>query len=217
MDGINASRDALDEHQRDTRDTLHQRDTNVIFARLKRACERTPPMDHHCKYKKRDASRTLSCHQPGWDTDKNYLRSIKVKSPTFSGSLDPEYFVDWVKFLDRYFNLYEIFDTRNIQFTTMKLTDPVNQYLSKVEMLKHIIWELTTKIWTKMPAKLKEEITPLSYYTEMLDKWICATKETNSWETTLAYSMNIWYNAMWSKWEPYATPPQVPSTTAQTS
>jgi len=44
-----------------------------------------------------------------YDEDERYLKNIKVDVSNFDGRLDPQYYLDWVMSLERYFKWYEMF------------------------------------------------------------------------------------------------------------
>jgi len=43
-----------------------------------------------------------------YDEDEWYLKNIKVDVSNFDGRLDPQYYLDWVMSLERYFKWYEM-------------------------------------------------------------------------------------------------------------
>ena len=43
-----------------------------------------------------------------YDEDERYLKNIKVDVSSFDGRLDPQYYLDWVTSLERYFKWYEM-------------------------------------------------------------------------------------------------------------
>ena len=43
-----------------------------------------------------------------YDEDEWYLKNIKVDLSNFDGHLDPQYYLDWVMSLERYFKWYEM-------------------------------------------------------------------------------------------------------------
>ena len=53
--------------------------------------------------------------------DERYLKNIKVNVSNFDGCLDPQYYLDWVMTLERYFKWYELSQERRVRFAAMKL------------------------------------------------------------------------------------------------
>jgi len=51
----------------------------------------------------------------------------------FDSHLDPQYYLNWVMSLDRYFKYYEMSQEQRIRFTAMKLVGHVGYYWSNVE------------------------------------------------------------------------------------
>jgi len=62
-------------------------------------------------------------HRNASNPDDQYLKSVKLDVPTFDGCHDPQFFLDWLQQLDRYFKWYLLTETRKVKFATMKLTD----------------------------------------------------------------------------------------------
>jgi len=53
--------------------------------------------------------------------DDRYLKNIKLDVSNFDGRLDPQYYLDWVMSLEKYFKWYEMSQERRIRFAAMKL------------------------------------------------------------------------------------------------
>ena len=70
-----------------------------------------------------------------YDEDERYMKDIKVDVSNFDGRLDPQYYLDWVMSLDRYFKWYEMSQERRVRFAAMKLVGQAGQYWSNVERL----------------------------------------------------------------------------------
>ena len=68
-----------------------------------------------------------------YDEDEQYLKNIKVDVSNFDGRLDPQYYLDWVLSLDRYFKWYEMSQERQVRFAAMKLVGQAGQYWSNVK------------------------------------------------------------------------------------
>ena len=62
------------------------------------------------------------------DEDERYLKNIKVDVSNFDGRLDPQYYLDWVMSLERYFKWYEMSQERRVRFAAMKLVGQAGQY-----------------------------------------------------------------------------------------
>ena len=90
-----------------------------------------------------------------YDDDERYLKNIKLDVSNFDGRLDPQYYLDWVISLERYFKWYEISQERRVCFAAMKLVGQAGQYWSNVERLIAALrrWE-PIRIWDEMKAKL---------------------------------------------------------------
>jgi len=54
--------------------------------------------------------------------DAQYLKNIKIDVPNFDGYYDPQFFINWVLQLDRYFALYEFTEPRKVKYAIMKLS-----------------------------------------------------------------------------------------------
>lgn len=52
---------------------------------------------------------------------------------TFDGFLDPKCFMDWVRGIDQYFNWYDIFLHRQVNFAKMKPVGSAQLYWDSVE------------------------------------------------------------------------------------
>ena len=63
-----------------------------------------------------------------YDEDERYLKNIKVDVSNFDGRLDPQYYLDWVMSVERYFKWYEMSQERRVRFAAMKLVGQVGQY-----------------------------------------------------------------------------------------
>jgi len=53
----------------------------------------------------------------------------------FDSRLDPQYHLDWVMSLEKYFKWYDMSEKRRIRFTAMKLVRQAGYYWSNVERL----------------------------------------------------------------------------------
>jgi len=60
--------------------------------------------------------------------DDQYLKSIKLDVPTFDRRHDPQFFLDRLQQLDKYFTWYPFIEPRKVKFPAMKLTDQASQY-----------------------------------------------------------------------------------------
>jgi len=57
------------------------------------------------------------------DLDDQYLKSIKLNVLTFYSRLDPQFFLEWLWYMDKYFTWYPVTEARKVKFTVMKLID----------------------------------------------------------------------------------------------
>lgn len=71
------------------------------------------------------------------DPDVQLLKNIMIDSP-FDGTLDSQVFMDCIKGMDSYFNLYNISEARKVGFLEMKLTGRVIQYLINLENMRSL-------------------------------------------------------------------------------
>ena len=49
------------------------------------------------------------------------FKNIKLEALTFDGQLDPQIFLDWISYMDYYFDWYDMSDERKVWFAKMKL------------------------------------------------------------------------------------------------
>jgi len=105
-----------------------------------------------------------------YDENERYLKSIKVDVWNFDGRLDPQYFLDWVMSLERYFKWYEMSQERRVCFTAMKLVGQAGQYWSNVERLIALRRQEPIRIWDEMKTKLSQKYLPITFQDQLLDK-----------------------------------------------
>ena len=98
----------------------------------------------------------------------------------FDGRLDPQYYLDWVMSLERYFKWYEMSQERRVRFAAMKLVGQARQYWSNVERLIALRRQEPIRIWDEMKAKLSQKYLPITFRDQLLDKWSRLTQGTRS-------------------------------------
>jgi len=106
-----------------------------------------------------------------YNENERYLKNIKVDVLNFDGRSDPQYYLDWVMSLERYFKWYEISQEWQIHFTAMKLVGQTGQYLSNVERLIVLRRQEPIRIWDEMKAKLSQKYLSITFLDQLLDKW----------------------------------------------
>ena len=106
-----------------------------------------------------------------YDEDDRYMKNIKVDVSNFDGRLDPQYYLDWVMSLERYFKWYEMSQERRVRFAAMKLVGQAGQYWSNVERLIALRRQEPIRIWDEMKAKLSQKYLPITFQDQLLDKW----------------------------------------------
>ena len=105
-----------------------------------------------------------------YDEDERYMKNIKVDVSNFDGRLDPQYYLDWVMSLERYFKWYEMSQERRVRFAAMKLVGQAGQYWSNVERLIALRRQEPIRIWDEMKAKLNHKYLPITFLDQLLDK-----------------------------------------------
>jgi len=104
-----------------------------------------------------------------YDEDERYL-NIKVDVSNFDGRLNPQYYLDWVMSLERYFKWYEMSQEWRVRFAVVKLVGQAGQYWSKVERLIALRRQEPIRIWDEMKAKLSQKYLPITFQDQLLDK-----------------------------------------------
>jgi len=74
------------------------------------------------------AGRIVPRNHDRLEEDDRYLKNIKLYVSNFDDRLDPQYYLDWVMGLKRYFKWYEMSQERRICFTAMKLVGQAGYY-----------------------------------------------------------------------------------------
>ena len=64
----------------------------------------------------------------------------------------PQFFLDWVRSMDRYFTRYLLSEAENVSFATMKLTGQASRYWSALETLCKLKGEYSIGTWHNMKA-----------------------------------------------------------------
>jgi len=88
-----------------------------------------------------------------------------------NGRLDPQYYLDWVTSLERYFKWHEMSQERRIRFAAMKLMGQAGYYWSLVERLMAIRMQELVRMWEEMKAKLNQKYILITFQDQQLDEW----------------------------------------------
>ena len=82
---------------------------------------------------------------------------------TFDDLLSPQFFLNWLQDMDRYFTWYLLSEPRKIKFAVMKLNGQVNQYWTNVKTLQTSQAQQPIETGAAITDELKGKYVPLSY------------------------------------------------------
>ena len=95
---------------------------------------------------------------------KSNYRKPNYQVPTFSGTSNPEDYIDWEKDMEQYFEWYGLSDEKKCQFVQLRLTDQARLYWDQVERLNNQIGNLPITTWEAMMLKLRAKYVPPYYW-----------------------------------------------------
>ncbi|MQM18456.1 hypothetical protein Taro_051448 [Colocasia esculenta] len=78
--------------------------------------------------------------------------------------------------MDRYFEWYEMTDSRRVRFAKMKLLGQAQTYWVNVESLLMQRYQHRIETWDDMKAKLREKYLPATYRQRLIDRWQSLTQ-----------------------------------------
>ena len=112
--------------------------------------------------------------------DAQYVKSVKLDTPSFDERLDPQAFIDWTLAIDRYFHWYDMLESRKVWFVIMNLTGQAEQYWKTLERMMQFRRDDPIETWEDMKKKLRLNYIPPSFCQQLLDKWNRLTQENKS-------------------------------------
>ena len=84
-------------------------------------------------------------------------KKVKISAPEFDGRMDPNAFFDWFVAIKKYFDWYEMIDSKWIRFTKKKLTNSAKMYWQNVLQDMIRLGEPPITQWVVMKEKLQEK------------------------------------------------------------
>ena len=114
----------------------------------------------------RDQDRQVKQHQ------RDITKKVKISAPEFDGRMDPNAFFDWFVAIKKYFDWYEMIDSKWIRFTKMKLTNSAKMYWQNVLQDMIRLSEPPITQWVVMKEKLQEKYIPPSYKSQLFSNMI---------------------------------------------
>ena len=103
--------------------------------------------------------------------DAQYLKNIKIDVPNFKGRHDPQFFIDWILQLNRYFTWYELPKSREVKYAVMKLSDQASQYWTNLENRGAVRGRPSIDTCDRMKEELDAKYVSLSFSARLMDNW----------------------------------------------
>ncbi|GKE68802.1 zf-CCHC domain-containing protein [Tanacetum coccineum] len=83
--------------------------------------------------------------------------------PTFHGSMNVEYFLDWMGELDTFFKFYEIFMGSRVDLVACKLKGGAQSWQKNVHLIRERQGKLPIITWERMERELRRRFLPPNY------------------------------------------------------
>jgi len=88
---------------------------------------------------------------------------VKMEVPMYEVNLEVEELLDWINYLDKYFDYEEIDDEKKLKHVVTRLKGHVALWWDELHVDIRRKGKSKIKIWDKMVAKLKAKSIPKDY------------------------------------------------------
>ncbi|KAI5311028.1 hypothetical protein L3X38_026317 [Prunus dulcis] len=94
----------------------------------------------------------------------------KPTATNFDGSGDATLFVDWISFMEDFFEWYDMSDAQRIRFAKLKLVKSAKQNWKATEHHLQQLRQTSMILWDEMKLKLREQYLPSFYRHQLLNQ-----------------------------------------------
>ena len=88
---------------------------------------------------------------------------MKVDLPNFSGKLDIEAFIDWVKNVESFFEYIETAEDKKVKMVALKLKSGASTWWDQIQVNRRLIGKTLIRSWPRMLKMMKERFLPTDF------------------------------------------------------
>lgn len=88
---------------------------------------------------------------------------MKIDLPSFSGKLDLEPFLDWIKNVESFFEYMSTPESKKVKLVSFKLKSGASAWWDQMQTNRRLIGKQSIKSWPRMRKMMKERFLPADY------------------------------------------------------
>ena len=88
---------------------------------------------------------------------------MKVDLPNFSGKLDVEAFLDWVKNVESFFEYMKTAEDKKVKMVSLKLKLGASAWWDQIQVNRRLIGKTPIRSWPRMLKMMKEHFLPTDF------------------------------------------------------
>ena len=113
-----------------------------------------------------------------FEQDDDVTKKVNLEVVEFYGKPNPTASLDWIMFMEDYFDWYAMQDNRKVRFVKAKLKGVARLWWYSIENQLHRTGQPLIDTWDKMKLKIKEHFLPTDYEQLMYTKLISLKQDT---------------------------------------